>query len=132
MKTLKHARKGQLAMSEYVLLFFVVIAGASAMTLYVQRGLQARTRDAKIYMVDMAAQACAQATTGTVDCLGAASPTRKLAYEYEPYYGQSKALVQRDSADKKVLDGNNRWGKYFSEKNSSTTNSAQLPAAEAN
>ncbi len=134
MMKLKHARKGQMVTSEYVLLFFVVVAGISAMTLYVQRGLQARHRDGKIYMVDMATQACTQATAGGVDCLGAAKvdpATQKIAYEYEPYYGQSEAEVRRDSVDKKVLDENGRWGKYFAQSTQIGSDSAQLPPAEA-
>ncbi len=123
---LKHARKGQLVMSEYVLLFFVVVASISAMTLFVQRGLQARHRDANMYAVDLASQACEQLSASGVDCKGAAG-VNGFAYQYEPYYGQSKADIGRKMADKKVIDGTGQWGKYFTERTEVGSTSAQLP-----
>lgn len=128
---LKHARKGQLVMSEYVLLFFVVVASISAMTLFVQRALQARHRDAKMYAVDLAAQACEQVSIGGVDCMGAAG-VNGFAYEYEPYYGESKANIGRKSADKKVIDGTGKWGKHFTERTEIGSTSAQLPPRKDN
>ena len=132
MNNLKHARKGQMVVSEYVLLFFVVVAGVSAMALFVQRGLQSRSRDAKIYMVDLAAKACEQATqVNGVDCLGATGvnteQTNKLAYEYEPYYGLSSSKVRNDSADKKTLDESSTWGKDFATSTKINSQSAQKP-----
>lgn len=130
MKLLKHNRAGQLAMSEYVLLFFVIVAGVSAMTVYVQRGLQAKHRDATRYAIDMANDACSQASAGGVDCRGATKldpKTGNIPYQYEPYYGQSEAGVQRASTDKKVVDANGQWGKYFAESTTIGADSAQLP-----
>ena len=43
--------KGQTILSEYVMIFFVVIAAAVAMTVFVQRGLEARIHDARNFMI---------------------------------------------------------------------------------
>ncbi len=64
--------KGQAVFSEYVMIFFVVVAAAVAMTTFVQRGFEARVHDARKFMIDSASNA-----------LGSQIP-----YEYEPYYAQ--------------------------------------------
>lgn len=133
MMKLKHARKGQMVTSEYVLLFFVVISGVSAMTVFVQRALQSRDRDTKKYMIDLAGQACIQATQGNVDCMGAAgintAQSNQLAYEYEPYYGHSTSKVQNDSGDKKSLTPN-RWERDYATATIVNAASHQSPPAK--
>ena len=44
--------KGQSILSEYVMIFFVVIAAAVAMTIFVQRGFEARIHDARNFMIN--------------------------------------------------------------------------------
>ena len=63
-------RQGQSVMGQYAIVFFVVIATISVMTVYVRRGLQGRIYDAKKYMIDNIS-AGAKVT---------------VAQEYEPYY----------------------------------------------
>ena len=96
-----YSQKAQTVLPEYVVGFFLVIAAMVAVSLYVQRALQARTRDAKIYMMDMAAQGCAQAGSG---CLNAANAQDgRLRYEYEPYYTQAESQVDRAQTENKSL-----------------------------
>ncbi len=76
-------KKGQNT-AEYALLIALVIAGIIAMQQYAQRALQARVRDANVYMT---------------------SSTNKLgnSVQYEPYYQQSNYEVTRDSVENKRL-----------------------------
>lgn len=71
---------GQATMSQYVVLFFLAIGSLIAMTTFVQRALQARIRDTKIYMVDNV-----QTLTGI-----------NVSYEYEPYYANVSTVVDRN------------------------------------
>ena len=77
--------KGQAVLSEYVMIFFVVIAAAVAMTTFVQRGFEARVHDARNFMVDSVVN------SGACDanCMMATGATgNQIPYEYEPYYAQ--------------------------------------------
>lgn len=134
MKTLKHERKGQMVTSEYVLLFFVVIAAISAMSLYVQRGMQARQRDARKYMMNLASTACTTASVNGVDCMAAtvntANGATALAQEYEPYYLDSSSDIRRDSADKRMLDAASTAGKSYATSTVIKTDSNQSPPKE--
>lgn len=58
-------------MGQYALVFFVVIAAVTAMTIYVRRGLQGRIRDARTHMID---------TIKTRADIG------DIPLAYEPYY----------------------------------------------
>ena len=88
------SKKGQTVLPEYVVGFFLVVAAMVTLTVFVQRALQARARDAKIYMVNLAAQGCAQAGAGCQQAAG--TQEGQFNYEYEPYY--SKAVLQVDRA----------------------------------
>ena len=72
--------KGQTVLSEYVMIFFVVVAALVAMTTFVQRSLEARVHDTRNYMIDTVIN------SGACDanCLQAAGG--KISHEYEPYY----------------------------------------------
>lgn len=76
-------KKGQNT-AEYALLIALVVAGIIAMQQYAQRALQARVRDAGVYM------ATSTNTIGT-------------SAQYEPYYMQSNYDVTRESTDNKRL-----------------------------
>ena len=85
--------KGQAVLSEYVMIFFVVIAAVAAMTVFVQRGFEARLHDARNFMVNsvVASGAC------DANCLKAAGATdNRIPYEYEPYYAQMLSDVSRN------------------------------------
>jgi len=85
--------KGQSILSEYVMIFFVVIAAATAMTVFVQRAFEARVHDAKDYAIDSLTSSgacdanCLQATGGNI------------AHEYEPYYTASVASVLQNQQE---------------------------------
>jgi hypothetical protein len=85
--------KGQSILSEYVMIFFVVIAAAVAMTTYLQRAFEARVHDARNFAISSVMNNsvcdanCVQATGGNI------------AYEYEPYYTVSAASVQQNQQD---------------------------------
>lgn len=79
-------KKGQNT-AEYALLIALVVAGIIAMQQYAQRALQARVRDAGVYMSD---------TTNTIGG----------SKQYEPYYQKSDYQVARDTTENKRLDGN--------------------------
>jgi hypothetical protein len=83
--------KGQSILVEYVTIFFVVIAGLVAMTAFVQRSLEARVHDGRNFMIASAVNAC------DANCLQATGG--KIAYEYEPYYMQMTADVQRNEQE---------------------------------
>ena len=70
--------------AEYALLIALVVAGIIAMQQYAQRALQARVRDASLYMITVN------------DTLGNTA-------QYEPYYQQSNYEVSRNSYDQKTL-----------------------------
>ena len=82
--------KGQAILSEYVMIFFVVIAAVAAMTTFVQRGFEARVHDARNFMVNSVVN------SGACDanCLSATGASgNQIPYEYEPYYAQMLADV---------------------------------------
>ncbi len=84
--------KGQSSLSDYVVTFFIVIAAAVAMTTYIQRSLQAKTKDARDYMVGLAASECDS------DCRAAAGISgNSIPREYEPYYGHVDSNTSRNS-----------------------------------
>jgi hypothetical protein len=88
--------KGQTVLSEYVMIFFVVIAAAVAMTTYVQRALEARIHDERNFMIDSVTK------SGACDasCLAATGATGgKIPYSYEPYYANMYSFVQQNQQD---------------------------------
>ncbi len=82
-KTLMKNKKGQNT-AEYALLIALVVAGIIAMQQYAQRALQARVRDASVYM---------KTQTNTIG----------VSVQYEPYYQQSNYDVTRDTTESKRL-----------------------------
>ena len=84
--------KGQSIFSEYVMIFFVVIAAAVAMTTFVQRAFEARVHDARNFLISSANSAC------DANCMQATGG-KTIPYEYEPYYEQYLATVQNNEKD---------------------------------
>ena len=130
-------RKGQAVVPEHVVVFFIVVAALTAMTVYVKRALQARVRDSNIYMVNVASNACAQAEAGrtaawNVDCQGAANfQNGQLRPEYEPYYGMVNSDVQRGYSETQGFNGP-LFTKQFTDNRTTATTSVQRPPENAN
>ena len=125
-------KKGQAVVSEYVMIFFVVIAAVVAMTTYVKRGYQARIHDARNFAVDsiMNSGAC------DANCLAATgAPGNQIPYEYEPYYAQMMVDVGNTSNDSSTATTGNpaimgaKYGRSTNEATTSITTSDQLPAS---
>ena len=131
-----NSQKGQTVLPEYVVVFFVVIVAMVAITVYIRRALQARQRDAKVYMIDMAAQGCAQAdlnSGGSLDCQGAAGINGgRFIYDYEPYYSQAASNVDRGQAEQTALFVNSIFHKWSVGQTQVNTASAQSPPWSAN
>jgi hypothetical protein len=124
--------KGQTILSEYVMIFFVVIAAAVAMTVFVQRGIEGRVHDARNSMINaiVSSGAC------DADCVQAAGGN--IRYEYEPYYTQALSDVSQNQTDNRgARPGNPQvlGAAYFNstnEETATTTFSCQFPPACAN
>jgi len=71
--------------AEYAILISLVVAGIIAMQTYAQRALQARVRDAAVYMSEQ---------------------TNELGdtVQYEPYYLTSNYTVSRNETESQLLD----------------------------
>lgn len=80
--------KGQAILAEHVMVFFIVVAALTAMTVLVRRAFEARIHDARNFAIEMAANAC------DVNCQAASNG---VSWGYEPYYMQTFSDVQRNS-----------------------------------
>jgi len=89
-KTLLKNKKAQNT-AEYALLIALVVAGVIAMQTYAQRALQARVRDASLYLAS------------TTNAIGTTN-------QYEPYYLASNYQVERETSETVLLD-NDTTGK---------------------
>lgn len=105
-------------------MFFMAIAAIVAMTVFVQRGLQSRMRDAKMYMVDRATDGCVSAV-GT-NCKGL-SATGQFNYEYEPYYTAQTADVSRKMVSNAILNTTDNTRKTFQQTIISSDGEQQTP-----
>jgi len=122
--------KGQAILSEYVMVFFVVIAAAVALTTFVQRSYQARIHDARNFMIDTLTN------SGACDanCLSAAGITgNQIPYEYEPYYSVSLSDIQQNQQDRtSTASGNAQvigaiYNKSLNENSQTNSFDCQLP-----
>lgn len=95
LRKLNRKKKGQNT-AEYAILISLVVAAVIAMQTYVQRGLQAKMRDAvKDYMVNK------------IDAAGLGGNT----VQYEPYYLERSYNVYRDTSQTVVM-GNGITGQF--------------------
>jgi len=122
--------KGQSILAEYIMIFFLVIGAATAITTFVQRGLQGRIHDAGHLMMDTANNALSQ-------CDGCQSATGNVMYEYEPYYAQTNSYQYQNELDSSGLTNGSKPDKdvYRNNINSivqTIANSQQLPPLCAN
>ena len=83
-KTLLKNKKAQNT-AEYALLIALVVAGVIAMQTYAQRALQARVRDAGVYMAQQTS------TLGTTN-------------QYEPYYLSTNYTIDRSANETTFLN----------------------------
>lgn len=119
--------KGQSVMSEYVMVFFLVIGALVAITVFVQRALEARMHDARNYMIN----AITDSGACNANCVAAAGGN--IFYEYEPYYAVSIADARRNASDTMgTTSGNPQsigavYTKQVRESTSSNSISDQLP-----
>ncbi len=122
--------KGQAILSEYVMIFFVVIAAVAAMTTFVQRGFEARVHDARNFMINsvMSSGAC------DANCLSATGAAGKqIPYEYEPYYAQVLSDVGKTQVENAgATTGNAQvigavYTKSMNEATTTVSTSKQLP-----
>lgn len=74
----KRRQAGQV-ISEYAITIILIITTVAAMSLFLQRGLQAKLRDANMHMVNI---------------IKTQVPNTKVFYQYEPYYVESRADIQ--------------------------------------
>lgn len=86
-KTLLKNKKAQNT-AEYALLIALVVAGVIAMQTYAQRALQARVRDASLYLTNQTSD------LGTTN-------------QYEPYYLSTNYTIDRSSNETTILDNAN-------------------------
>jgi uncharacterized protein (UPF0333 family) len=86
-KWLRKNKKAQQT-AEYALLISLVVAAVIAMQTYAQRSIQAKIRDAAVYLTDK---------TSTIG----------NSTQYEPYYLKSDYDVTRDETTTEILDAGN-------------------------
>ena len=77
----------QVIIGEYLIVFFLIVAVMSAMTIYFKRSIQARIRDSRLSMYNT----IFTRTTGYYN--------GNLYSEYEPYYAETEASVDRNEDD---------------------------------
>lgn len=123
--------RGQSSLPEYVVTFFIVIATVVAMTVYIQRSLQARIKDSRDYMVGLASANC------DGDCRAAAGISgSSIPREYEVYYGRVDSSTSRNSSvNADLIGGADRADRQFykntEETVETTSTSTQLPPGAA-
>ncbi|MDO8675285.1 MAG: hypothetical protein Q7K71_04110 [Candidatus Omnitrophota bacterium] len=123
-----NGQNGQSSLPEYVVTFFLVVATAVAMTVYIQRSIQAKIKDSRDYMVNVAANECGP------DCRAAAGISGSgIPREYEPYYGKVDSRTSRNSDVRTGLAGgaDRQFRKITNETIETTSNSEQLPPGAA-
>lgn len=125
--------KGQAILSEYAMIFFVVIAAIVTLTVFVQRGLQARVHDVRNFAVD------SLVNSGACDANCVQAAGGNISHEYEPYYAQMLSDVGQNKAESTGATSSAvNWSigaVYTRSVNETTTANAagtQLPAQCAN
>ena len=116
--------KAQAMMLEYSLIFFLVVGMITAMSLYFKRSMQARIRDARVYMF----KTVQNRTAGYYD--------GNLYVEYEPYYTNTVAMVARSELGNSTLlpspgKSSGIFRKLFTEETDVTTISITAPPRNA-
>ena len=117
-------KKGQAPISEYALIFAVILGMLLSIGVYFKRAVQARIKDTNAHMVE------------TVRAQGGLDMVGPVKAQYEPYYLESSSDVNRSSDTQQnylssfgTTDG--IFQKSINESTYVNTNSSTLPAAEA-
>lgn len=117
-KILRH-KNGQASMSQYVFVLTMSIGAIVALTVHVQRTLQARVRDTTHYMINNV-----QNITGV-----------PIAIQYEPYYANVSTIVGRSRNEETRLLGGGATGIFRKTVDGYilvNTNSEQAPPKDVN
>ena len=145
-------QRGTTSLAEYAVTVFLVIAVVTAMTMYVQRTLQARMRDARHYMAKTVGEKCdlycgeaAGLTTWLVNtgsanfdntqCGGLTNldceqstgmiSVQRVGDQYEPYYAQVSAQVDSEKLrNKKLMASTSASGIFMDQSNAQTQTSS--------
>lgn len=115
--------KAQAVMGEYVMVFFLVVAMVTAMTIYFRRAVQARMHDARNVMINTVLDRSGTYFTGNI-----------LA-GYEPYYANTVSEVWRsEGSETRLLEGGSSgiFQKDSDESTRVTTQSQTAPPKDAN
>ncbi len=123
----KSRQQGTVSISEYILVFILVVAVVAAMAVYIQRSLQGRLRDGRHYAMTKFREECVR-----TNCVG----TGEVGEQYEPYYLQSKANIATDSLKHKglmtsKLGSSGIFVARTSSNNQSNAQATQLPPMNA-
>lgn len=127
-KILKPKQQAQ-TIGEYVIVIALIVGVATAMSMMVRRGLQARLNDTNTYMMSTvnAAYVASRWSNET-------TPSQ-IAREYEPYYANTESSVRRDVNDTfSLLPGGKKTGIFralYNETTSANTVSEQAPPGSA-
>lgn len=108
--------------AEYAFVMVIIVSVISVMTIYIQRALQARIRDARNTVIKTIAN----------NYNGVANYT--IFYEYEPYYTQATTEAVNDSGEQASLLRGGTTGIFLKDFGSTVgvqTNSEQLPPRDA-
>ena len=125
-----HTQRAQTIIPEYVVAFFVVMSAMVAVTVYVQRSLQARVRDARNYAMDQAAAGCTAVGAGCLQAAGGAVVNGTFVKEYEPYYGMASSIITRTHDEQKGMTGGDFIKNSTTTTRADTTSSQLLPQEE--
>ena len=120
-----YKNRGQ-AIAEYILMITVVITMLTAMAVFLRRALQGRFKDARDYMITAVNATYTQTRQG-------ATPMN-IAYEYEPYYLETRSEVSRESDNQLNIKKGGRGGiirKVLNETTTANTESIQAPPKDA-
>ncbi|MFA5089043.1 MAG: hypothetical protein WC552_08455 [Candidatus Omnitrophota bacterium] len=123
------SEKAQALIGEYALALFIVVAAITAMSLFFQRALQGRIHDARSAM-----QAPIKNYLTYTILNGEYKGETIYQREYEPYYSNSVAEVERRSMDRShLLPGGSSgiFRKTLNETTGMKSKSTQLPPKDA-
>lgn len=96
-------RQGVASIGEYILTFSLVFLIIGSMSVYIQRALQARMRDARHYAMNELRKEC----TDDNGCVGAGN----IAEQYEPYYSQVNLENSRGNTKQMGVSGRKTMSK---------------------
>lgn len=116
-------KNAQAVVGEYTIVIFLVMAVVITMAVYFKRAVQARMRDAREYMITEVRER----TDGDFNGI--------LYREYEPYYGNTAAVVSRDMNEETRIQPGGSSGifqKFYNVSVSVDVNSETAPPKDFN